>query len=193
MSENQNYKGGKFERTKRELVEEGTRDLLTGKSLQDIKQDINAKAEALGLDEDAILKQIREESGDVFAKIPGDDKNVSVTNLKVQQTFDDAIERIKNNEDPEKVLLDTEDNLERLGLDEKKRDDIIQKLLETFELPEGEKNLDEILLQEGGDSVKLPKLDVNTKLFSTEKSSTYGYIRAIMLSPATATGTIIQA
>ena len=161
MSENQNYKGGKFERTKRELVEEGTRDLLTGKSLEDIKQDINAKAEALGLDEDAILKQIREESGDVFAKIPGDDKNVSVTNLKVQQTFDDAIERIKNNEDPEKVLLDTEDNLERLGLDEKKRDDIIQKLLETFELPEGEKNLDEILLQEGGDSVKLPKLDVD--------------------------------
>ena len=37
-----------------------------------------------------------------------------------------------NNEDPEKVLLDTEDNLERLGLDEKKRDDIIQKFITSF-------------------------------------------------------------
>lgn len=153
--------GGRKQRVTNELIEDGTRDLLSGKSLQEIKQDVSAKGGALGLNEDEIVRKIRNESGDVFAELPQDDKNVTVSGLKVQQAFDDAVNKIAGNEDPEKVILETEDTLERYGLNEKQRDDIIQKILATFELPEKEKGVDEILLQESGEAIKLPKLDVD--------------------------------
>ena len=153
--------GGRKQRVTNELIEDGTRDLLSGKSLQEIKQDVLAKGRALGLNEDEIVRKIRNESGDVFAELPQDDKSVTVSGLKVQQAFDDAVNKIAGNEDPEKVILETEDTLERYGLNEKQRDDIIKKILATFELPEKEKGVDEILLQESGEAIKLPKLDVD--------------------------------
>lgn len=160
MSENQPM-GGRKQRVTNELIEDGTRDLLSGKSLEEIEEDISAKAKALNLDEAEIVRKIRNETGDVFAELPRDDKNISISSLKVQQAFDEAINRIAGNEDPEKVILETEDTLEKYGINEKQRDDIIQKILSTFELPEKEKNVDEILLQESGEAIKLPKLDVD--------------------------------
>lgn len=160
MSENQPM-GGRKQRVTNELIEDGTRDLLSGKSLEEIEEDISAKAAPLNLDEAEIVRKIRNETGDVFAELPRDDKNISISSLKVQQAFDEAINRIAGNEDPEKVILETEDTLEKYGINEKQRDDIIQKILSTFELPEKEKNVDEILLQESGEAIKLPKLDVD--------------------------------
>lgn len=145
---------------KKEVIEDGVRDLLTGKSLEDVKRDLGPKIKRFNLDEDEILQKVRDESGDVFLKLPQDDKSSKVTDLRTQQVYDTAVDRIRKNEDPEKVILETEDELERLGLNEKQRDAVIEQVLGTFELPEKEKNLDEILLKESGESVQLPKLDV---------------------------------
>ena len=152
--------GGRRQRIKKELIEDGTRDLLTGKSLDQITEEVRAKSAIEGIDPGEIIKEIREDSGDVYLKVPRDDKNVNVQNLRIQEILDKSVERITANEDPEKVILEAEDELERLGLKENERDNIIQKILSTFELPEKEKNIDEILLQESGETIKLPRLDV---------------------------------
>ena len=149
---------GKKERTKEELIEEGTRDFLTGKSEKDIKDEIEAKGEPLGLNTEEIWNTIRQDTGDIYMKKEQDTTSSTVANLKTQQIYDDAIERLAKGDDPENVLLETDDKLTKAGLDEKKRDDVINKIFNLSGLEEEEKP-NEVLLKETGDTIRLPQLD----------------------------------
>jgi len=157
MSEQEKLKGKK-ERIKEELIEEGTRDFLTGKSEKDILSEIEAKGEPVGLNSEEIWNKIRQDTGDVYMKKEQDTTSSNVANLKTQQIYDDAIERLAKGDDPENVLLETDDKLLKAGLDEKKRDQVIDKIFNFSQLPEEEKP-DEVLLKETGDTIRLPQLD----------------------------------
>ena len=146
---------------KNEIIEDGSREFLLGKNIEDVMKDLGPRIERYKLDEAVIEQKIKEETGDVFLKLPKDDKNLSVNYLKTQQLYDDAIERIVKNEDPEKVILDTDEKLEKLGIGEDDRDQVIQKILKSFELPDKEKETADILLKESGETIKLPRLDEN--------------------------------
>ena len=146
---------------KADIIEDGTKEFLLGKDIDDIMKDLGPRIGKNKLNPEEIKQKIREESGDMFLKLPKDDKNLSVVTLKSQQLYNSAVDRIVQGEDPEKVILDTDDKLERLGLNEKDRDDVIQKILASFELPEKEKDTKDILLQESGETIKLPRLDEN--------------------------------
>ena len=146
---------------KNEIIEDGSREFLLGKNIEDVMKDLGPRIERYKLDADVIQQKIKEETGDVFLKLPKDDKNLSVNYLKTQQLYDDAIERIVKNEDPEKVILDTDEKLEKLGIGEDDRDQVIQKILKSFELPDKEKETADILLKESGETIKLPRLDEN--------------------------------
>lgn len=157
MSEQEKLKGKK-ERIKEELTEEGTRDFLTGKSEKDILSEIEAKGEPVGLNSEEIWNKIRQDTGDIYMKKEQDTASSNVANLKTQQIYDDAIERLAKGDDPENVLLETDDKLLKAGLDEKKRDQVIDKIFNFSQLPEEEKP-DEVLLKETGDTIRLPQLD----------------------------------
>lgn len=146
---------------KADIIEDGTKEFLLGKDINDVMKDLGPRIGKNKLNPEEIKQKIREESGDMFLKLPKDDKNLSVVTLKSQQLYNSAVDRIVQGEDPEKVILDTDDKLERLGLNEKDRDDVIQKILASFELPEKEKDTKDILLQESGETIKLPRLDEN--------------------------------
>jgi hypothetical protein len=146
---------------KNEIIEDGAREFLLGKNIEDVMKDLGPRIERYNLKPEEIQQKIREETGDVFLKLPKDDKNLTVNYLKTQQIYDDAINRIVKNEDPEKVILDTDEKLEKLGVNEDDRDQVIQKILKSFEIPDKEKETEDILLKESGETIKLPRLDEN--------------------------------
>ena len=149
------------EQRKLDIIEDGAKEFLLGKDIDDVMKDLSPRITRYNLKPEEIKQKIREETGDVFLKLPKDDKNLSVMTLKSQQLYDNAVQRIIDNEDPEKVILDTDEKLEKLGLGEEDRDNVIQKILASFELPEKEKETQDILLQESGETIKLPRLDEN--------------------------------
>mgnify|MGYP003653354349 FL=1 len=59
---------------KNEIIEDGSREFLLGKNIEDVMKDLGPRIERYKLDEAVIEQKIKEETGDVFLKLPKDDK-----------------------------------------------------------------------------------------------------------------------
>ena len=157
----------------KDVKEEALRQYLLGKDLDQIRDDLkfNSKftrtlsqtgdQEEIDSKINNILYELREDAGDVYIGSNLDEKNAKVTDYQIKNILDEAIKKIQEEEDPEIVISEAEEKLNKLGLGKEKVDDNIRKILDFFDTPEKTDQKEDVKLEQSDEPVPLPKLDLS--------------------------------
>jgi hypothetical protein len=155
-------------RKKNQLIDDTIKDILTDKSEDSIKTELAIQLGEKEYKKDnekvnKIYNQARKQSG-IDYKIPEPNEiNTGVLKDQIRELISSAIKKIEGGEDPEEVINNTEDKLQKMKLSKRTIDKTLNKIFDFFDYDAkgDEEERKDVLVSNGNDIVPLPRVDID--------------------------------
>lgn len=151
------------QRVVEDLIEKSGKDLLNGKSAENVKGDIAVRIGRPDTDPqvEKLYKEARKKSGIDYKVYEKSYDNSTIRESQIKELITSSIKKMENGGDNEEIINNVEDNLKKMNVSDGNIERYLMQIYNHFDHEKKPENKDEFLLEEGEDLIPLPRVDID--------------------------------